>query len=224
MEYENRDEIEFEPINMENWERREHFIYYTDILKTSYHMNVDVEITAFYNWTRKHQYRFFPSFLYVVMTAVNRNKEFRMAYKDGVLGFYRECHPSYTIFHKDDCTFSDIWSEYDPDFEKFYSNCIQDMEKYKDVKGVKTKPGRPDNFCPVSCAPWVTFTGFGHDTSGPSKMYFPVINFGKFYEKDEKRYIPLSVYVNHAAADGYHTSKLILDIQSIVEEIGKKEN
>ena len=220
MERENRDAIGFKPIDMETWERREHFAYYTDILETSYHMNVDVEITSFYNWTRENKYRFFPSFLYVIMTAVNRNKEFRMAYRNGILGFYNQCHPSYTIFHKDDCTFSDIWSEYDPDFYKFYENCIQDMERYKDIKGVKTKPGRPDNFCPVSCAPWVTFTGFGHDTPGTSKMYFPVINFGKFYEKEGKRYIPLSVYVNHAAADGYHTSKLILDIQNIVDEMG----
>ena len=208
------------PIDMKRWERREHFAYYTDVLKTSYHMNVDVEITSFYKWVKKNEYRFFPSFLYVIMTAVNRNREFRMAYREGVLGFYKICHPSYTIFHKDDCTFSDIWSEYDEDFCRFYENCIDDMEKYKDVKGVKTKPGRPDNFCPVSCAPWVTFTGFGHDTAGASKMYFPVINFGKFYEKDEKRYVPLSVYVNHAAADGYHTSKLILDIQDIANKMG----
>ncbi|MDO5410463.1 MAG: CatA-like O-acetyltransferase [Lachnospiraceae bacterium] len=217
--------MEFEPIDMETWERREHFAYYTNTLRTSYHMNVDIEITDFYEWTRKNGYRFFPSFLYVIMTGVNQNKEFRMAYKDGVLGFYKICHPSYTIFHKDDCTFSDIWSEYDFNFERFYANCIRDMETYKDVKGVKTKPDLPPNFCPVSCAPWVTVTGFGHDTSGPSKMYFPVINFSRFYTKEEhgeeKLYLPLSIFINHAAADGYHTSKLILDIQKIAASMGK---
>ena len=50
---------DFEPSNMETWERREHFAYYTNILKTSYHMNVDIDITSFYNWTREKQYRFF---------------------------------------------------------------------------------------------------------------------------------------------------------------------
>lgn len=214
---------DFEPVDMEKWERREHFWYYTNTLRTSYQMNVDIDITVFYNWTREKRYRFFPSFLYVIMTAVNQNREFRMAYKDGVLGFYTQCHPSYTIFHKDDCTFSDIWSEYDSDFKTFYKNCTRDMEMYKDVKGVKTKPGRPDNFCPVSCAPWITLTGFGHDTSGPSQMYFPVINFSKFYEKEGRRYLPLSVFVNHAAADGYHTSKLILDIQRITDEMAESE-
>lgn len=222
MGYRERELDHFQPIDMEKWERKEHFVYYTETLKTSYHMNANIEITSFYKWTRINQYRFFPSFMYVIMTAVNRNKEFRMAYKDEVLGFYSRCHPSYTIFHKDDCTFSDIWSEYDEDFHKFYENCIYDMEKYKDVKGVKTKPGRPDNFCPISCAPWVTFTSLGHDTPCQSKMYFPVINFGKFYDKDGRYYIPVSVYVNHAAADGYHTSKLILDIERIVNEIGKQ--
>lgn len=213
--------MEFEPIDMATWERREHFEYYTHILKTNYHMNVNVEITSFYEWTKKEGYRFFPSFLYVVMRAVNQNREFRMAYKENVLGFYKVCHPSYTIFHPDDHTFSDIWSEYSPDFGRFYKNCVDDMEKYRDVKGIKAKPGRPDNFCPVSCAPWISFTGFGHDTTASSNMYFPVINFGKYFREGEKLCIPVSVHVNHAAADGYHTSMLLLDIQNIAENMEK---
>ncbi|MDY2629130.1 MAG: CatA-like O-acetyltransferase [Lachnospiraceae bacterium] len=43
---------DFEPVDMEKWERREHFWYYTNTLRTSYQMNVDIDITVFYNWTR----------------------------------------------------------------------------------------------------------------------------------------------------------------------------
>lgn len=222
----------FMPIDMERWERKEHFSYYSNILETSYHMTVEIDITDFYHWTKEKSYKFFPSFLYVIMRAVNHNKEFRMAYQGDVLGYYEVCHPSYTIFHKDDCTFSDIWTEYNDDFGVFYQSCLKDMETYKDVKGVKTKAGRPENFCPISCTPWVSFTGMGHDTKGPGKMYFPVINFGKYVKREElqagkikeKIYIPVAVHVNHAAADGYHTSKLFLDIQKIAEEITRESS
>ena len=62
-------------------------------------------------------------------------------------------HPNFTIFHKDDHTFSDIWSYYDDDFQTCYQNIINDMETYKDVKGPKGKEGQPPNFfCISSCA------------------------------------------------------------------------
>ena len=133
--------------------------------------------------------------------------------QDGALGYYDICHPSYTIFHEDDKTFSDIWTVYDEDFARFYASAAEDMEIYKDIKGVKTKDGKPDGFTPISCAPWIHYNSISHDTPGPNHVYFPIITFGKYEEKDGKLLLPFSIYVNHAIADGYHTSMLILDIQ-----------
>ena len=107
---------------------------------------------------KEKKLKFFPTMLYCIIKAVNQNKEFRMDYdKEGNLGYWDYVVPSYTIFHNDDKTFSDIWSEYDENFEKFYKNIVEDIEKYKDIKGVKTKLGRGDNFCPISCIP-VSYT------------------------------------------------------------------
>ena len=87
------------------------------------------------------------------------------------------------------------------------------MERYQDVKGVKAKPDRPDAFTCISCVPWITFRGLSHDTRG-KQMFFPIIDFGKYYKTETKsRILPLSIYVNHAVADGYHTAKLLNDIQ-----------
>ena len=112
-------------------------------------------------------------------------EEMRMAKDaDGNLGYWDICHPSYTIFHKDDCTFSDIWTEYSSDFKVFYANCVKDMEEWKDVKGVKTKPDKPINFTPISCLPWLSHAGMAYDTPITSPMYFPVVLFSKYFEQD----------------------------------------
>ena len=87
------------------------------------------------------------------------------------------------------------------------------MKQYKDSKGIKAKPDRPDAFTPVSCVPWVSFTSVGHDTPGPRQMYFPIIVFGRYHEVHDRWMLPFSIMVNHAVADGYHTSMLIHDIQ-----------
>ena len=139
----------FHLIDMEKWERREHYHYYRNFIKTRYNLNGDIDITELLSQTKEKRLRFYPVFIFIIMKAVNETKEFRMSLdKDGNLGYWDICHPSYTIFHKDDHTFSDIWTEYSNDFSLFYRNVIQDMENYKDVKGIKTKPHTPPNFCP----------------------------------------------------------------------------
>ena len=87
------------------------------------------------------------------------------------------------------------------------------MKQYEDIKGIKAKPDRPDAFTPVSCVPWVSFTAVGHDTPGPRQMYFPIIVYGRYHKVHDRWMLPFSIMVNHAAADGYHTSMLIHDIQ-----------
>ena len=210
----------FHKIDFEAWERKEHFKYYINLIKTNYNLTAELNISQLMEKVKEKKLKFFPTMLYCIIKAVNQNKEFRMDYdKEGNLGYWDYVVPSYTIFHDDDKTFSDIWSEYDENFEKFYTNVVEDIEKYKDIKGVKTKLGRGDNFCPISCIPWLSFTGCANDTYSEAKMLFPVIAFGKYFKHDEMTMIPISVFVNHAVADGYHTCKLINDIQSIINDI-----
>lgn len=210
----------FHKIDFETWERKEHFKYYINLIKTNYNLTAELNISQLMEKVKEKKLKFFPTMLYCIIKAVNQNKEFRMDYdKEGNLGYWDYVVPSYTIFHNDDKTFSDIWSEYDENFEKFYKNIVEDIEKYKDIKGVKTKLGRGDNFCPISCIPWLSFTGCANDTYSEAKMLFPVIAFGKYFKRDEMTMIPISVFVNHAVADGYHTCKLINDIQSIINDI-----
>ena len=205
----------FHKIDMDNWERREHYYYYRDFIKTRYNLCGEIDITGLLSQIREKRLHFYLVFLYVVIHTVNEIKELRMRLdEDGALGYWDVCHPSYTIFHKDDLTFSDIWTEYSPDFQTFYERASQDMETFQDVKGIKAKPDTPPNFCPISCIPWISFTGFGSDTYAESNMLYPVILFGKYHENEKGQILlPLSIAVNHMVADGYHTCLFFQKIQ-----------
>ena len=210
----------FKPIDIETWIRQPYFNYYKNTIKCKYTLNANIDITELRRITIQRNIKFFPTFLYVIARAVNQNEEFRMSYNEkGQLGVWNFVVPSYTIFHDDDKTFSDIWSEYDVDFSVFYKTVLDDMQKYKDVKGIKAKNNCPPNFCPISSLPWLSFTGFAQDTYEPSDFLFPLIRFGKYTENGDRILIPIAVFVNHAVADGYHTSKLINDIQELVSNI-----
>ncbi len=209
----------FTLIDMEKWPRADHYRYYTEKIRTSYQTTVQLDVTKLWKWTKTQKIRFYPAMLYAIMHAVNRHPEFRMALdQEGRPGYYDVCHPSYTIFHKDDETFSDIWTAWNDDFKAFYQAVCDDMEKFADVKGVKAKPDRPDAFVPVSCIPWLSFTDFSHDTPGPRPMYFPVIVFGKITFSENRFKLPFSLMINHAAADGFHTARLINEIQAMCDQ------
>lgn len=208
----------FIPIDMEKWERKEHYQYYMNIVKAKYTMTVEIDITTLLENIKQKELRFYAVFLYVIMSCINKNKAFRMGCNEqGQLGYWDICHPSYTIFHEDDKTFSDIWTEYHTSFSLFYKNVLEDMKTYKDIKGVKTKPRTAQNFCPISCVPWLHFKNISYDTFTENKMLLPIIVFGKHHTHHGKTTLPFSIFVNHAAADGYHTCQLIEQIQHMCQ-------
>ena len=107
----------------------------------------------------------------------------------------------------------------DRDFSTFYDTVLRDMETYGGITGViKARPGQPRNFCPVSCLPWLSYTAFAQDTYVENSLLFPLIKFGKYFERDGRLLLPFSVSVHHAVADGYHTCKLINDVQEMVAD------
>ncbi|WP_437360842.1 CatA-like O-acetyltransferase [Olivibacter jilunii] len=210
----------FLPIDLNTWPRKPYFDYFYYQLKTKYNVNHHLEITALLNSIKKRQLKFYPTFLYLITKTVNQNEAFRMAFdENGILGLWNFLVPSYTIFHKDDKTFSDLWSPYYTGFNDFYTTILHDMEQYRDIKGIRVKAGRPANFCPISALPWLSFTSISQDTYSDSDLLAPIIRFGKYYQNMEKTLLPFSIYVHHAVADGYHTSKFINELQDLCREI-----
>lgn len=214
--------VEFIPLNPETWERKEYFDYFYYQIKCKYTLNANIDISGLLENTRKLKLKFFPTFLYAIMRIINQNKEFRMSFdKEGNLGYWNYVVPSYTIFHEDTKTFSDIWSDYTEDYSSFYYGVLHDMETYKNVKAIKGRPDQPVNFCSISSLPWLSFTNYSQDTYTESPFLFPLIRFGKYFTEGEKILIPFAIFVNHAVADGYHTAKLINDLQSFVTKSGE---
>lgn len=205
----------FHFIDWETWPRSGHFNYYYNQIKCRYTLTAHIDIAPLRVFQKERKLKFFPLMLYAIMRAVNENQEFRMSFDaEGRLGYWDEVVPCYTLFHEQDKTFSDIWSPYDPCARAFYDGIVGDMETYKDVGGfVKAKATQPPNFCPVSSVPWLHFTSFSQDTYAENSLLFPLIRFGKFQTAGDTVLLPLAVSVHHAVADGYHTCKLIHDIE-----------
>lgn len=210
----------FQLINQEEWSRKDHFQYYINSLKCGYTVTVRMDVTNLYRQVKQQHLKFYPAFIYCAAKVVNEKPEFRMGLDDqGNLGYWDIIHPNFTIFHKDDHTFSDIWSYYDPDFAKCYENIVGDMEKYKDQKGPKAKDCQPPNFFCISCVPWMDFTGYSTWVPEGQPNLFPIITFGKYVEENQRMKLSAALTISHAAADGYHTSMFFQRLQEVLDTI-----
>ena len=69
----------FHPLDCKTWPRAEHFRYYTDVVRTRYNLNYEIDITALHQHVKQKKLRFYPVALWMVMRVVNDTMELRMA-------------------------------------------------------------------------------------------------------------------------------------------------
>lgn len=210
----------FKRIDLENWARKEHYLYYTEELKVEFSLTAPVDVTKLLDFCHGHGYKFYPTIIYLVTKVLNRIENFRM-FRDecGELCVWDQVVPNYTIFHEDDKTFSDCWTDFSEDFDIFYRDITEDMETFKDKKGIKVKDAQPSNFYCISCIPWVSFTGCNSRVANREPAFFPVIAVGK-YEKDGARItLPVNISIAHAVCDGYHAGLFFEYLQDEINKI-----
>lgn len=205
--------MEFIPVDLDTWARKEHFEHYFHQVPCTYSMTTKLDITPLI----EAKERLYPAMLYRIAKAVNQYQEFRMDLgPDGTLGFYTEMHPCYTIFHRDSETFSNLWTEYTDDYEAFCRAYQQDLEQFGNCKDMMAKPDVPVNTFPVSMVPWESFEGFNLNLQNGYRYLPPIFTMGK-YQRDERGvWLPLSIQVNHAVCDGFHVCRFIAALREMI--------
>lgn len=211
----------FTPIDLETWPRREHFDYYRSLLPVGYSVTVRIDVTRFRAMLKARDLQFYPSFIWCVSHTILAHPAFRMAVdEEGRPGYHDVLHPVYTVFHKDDRTFSDLWTEHDENFAVFYRNFLSDTAVYGPNHGIKAKPGQPGTFYCISAVPWLDFSGYSASVAGAGKpALFPVITYGKVTEENGRETLPFALNIAHAACDGWDTAMFFRDLQDLLDAV-----
>lgn len=209
----------FTLLEIEKWKRREIFYYFSHIAPTTYSVTSNLDITRMMKVLRDHDLKFFPSFLWLSTTIINRHQEFRVAIKDGKVGYYDTLTPFYPTFHDDDKTISMLWTEYSPSLLEFHESYLKNKKLYGENKGFLGLRGAtpPENAYTISVSPWLSFSSFSLTSSSPSPYFFPSIEGGKFIREDDKIIFPLSITSHHATTDGYHVAELYREFQEMAD-------
>lgn len=202
----------FHLIDMQTWPRAQTYHYFAECVKpTSYTVNVTLDITTLRKILKRKAVKFFPACLYLVSKAIEKQPDLCLALQDNMLGYWDFLNPQYPVFHEDDKTITFLWTEYNRDFKYFYGMYLENITRYgKDHAIISSKGKPPKNSYIIACVPWFTFNSFSMHLQDIDKYYAPMFEIGRFSESNGIITMPLSITINHAAADGYHI-KLFLD-------------
>lgn len=208
--------MKFTTIDMNNYPRREHYLHYRRTPCT-YSLTAQLNVTALLQTVKIGKFKLNPTLIYLITRAVNQIRELKMGLNEnGELGFYDQISASYLIFHNDDKTFSEAYTQFNDNFVTFYNAIIDDTEKFADVKGY-TAIEAPMNSFPISTVPWVAQTGVNLNLSESSDYFAPIITCGKYESYNGELKLPISLQVNHAVCDGYHASLFFKQLQEVID-------
>jgi len=209
--------MKFNIIDIQTWSRKESYSHYFNAVPCTYSMTVNLDITKFIKEIKENRLKFFPTILHSISYIVNEHKEFRMDIDEQKnVGYYSFSNPCYSIFHDETETITNVWTEYNADFDLFMQNYKDDMLKYQnDFK--KSKPLNSKNYFNVSCIPWTNFTGFNLNLQQGYDYLLPIFTIGKYFSDDSKILLPVAIQVHHAVCDGFHLSRFVNDLQDLVD-------
>ena len=215
----------FTPIDLQRWPGGQVFWYFAKMAPTGYSLTVELDVTEVLRRTKERGLKFFPVYLWLVTKHLNNQVEFKIAEKDGQVGYFDTLTPLYASFHQDDKTFSLMWTEYDDDFDVFYQRYVENQKRFGENHGVLCQPQTPppENAYTVSCVPWISFKHFAVHSYENKPYYFPSVESGRFYEDEAGRMrMPLSITCHHAATDGYNVDRFLRELQEGMDRFEEK--
>lgn len=206
----------FTYVDLHQWKRRTLFEFFKSYDNPTWDLMSDVRITRFYERVKAGGHSFFLSFLFAGTKAGNSIPELRCRIDtDGRVREYHEVHPGSTILY-DDGTYGFGYFDFLTDYLQFLTEGQSVFERQKESKGVDPKE---DDLARIyfSPIPWVSFTGFRHPFRRGHISSVPMIVFGKHYEKEGERYMPVGLTLHHGLADGYHAGQFFAALQVLMD-------
>ncbi len=199
-------------LNIENWNRKEHFHFFKQFEDPYFAVTIDVDVTTTYEYAQKQEISFFALYLYACMKAVNNVENFKYRIQEDKVVIHDIIHASPTIAREDN-TFGCSFIYYDENFDTFYTNFLKEKERVLNTTNLFPPEEGTDACIYCSTMPWFNFSGHKEPVYGVKKESVPKLAFGKYVEKNNKLMMPVAIAVNHALVDGYHVGLFVDSFQ-----------
>jgi chloramphenicol O-acetyltransferase type A len=198
-------------IDILNWNRKEHFEFFSNFEEPFFGITTPIDCTIAYEKAKEMNIPFFIYYLHKTIAAVNlvENFKYRIEGKNVVL--YDVIDASATIMRADK-TFGFSFMKFHESLQEFNLIAQAEIERIQNTAGLFTTEF-PENLIHFSAIPWINFTGLTHSRSYTFPDSCPKISFGKLMSANGKKTMSLAVMAHHGLVDGYHMGLFVDALQ-----------
>lgn len=201
-------------IDINNWNRKEHFLFFSKFDEPFFGVTVKVDCTTAYKKAKEKGISFFLYYLYRALKGANEVENFRYRIIENQAYSFATVNASPTI-NRPDGTFGFAYLEYFEDEKLFYEKALQEIENVKSTKSLLPAVSG-ENVIHFSAIPWLDFTSISHARSFSYPDSCPKISFGKMTENNGVKEMPVSIHGHHALMDGYHVGMFVEKFQNLL--------
>jgi len=203
-------------LDLNGWSRINHFNFFKEFEEPFFGVSCHVDVTKAYKKCKRENTSFFIYYLHCALKTANSIEAFKYRIKDNDVLVYDVINASSTI-NRPDGSFGFSYIDYDADFTIFKKKAEKIIANVKSETTLVTS-AEANNTIHFSALPWIKFTSVSHARSFKFKESIPKISFGKIFQENETRLMPISIHVHHALMDGYHVGVFVEEFQNILNE------
>ncbi len=196
-------------IEEKTWERAMHCAVFRNSIEPQFCVTFEADITNFKEKVKQQGLSFTMAMVYAVCKCANEIEEFRYRFLDGKIVLYDRIDTAFTYLNKSTNLFKVVNVPFVDDINAY---CKLAYTAANEQKEYFTGPLGNDVF-QCSPMPWVTFTHISHTNSGKRDNATPLFDWGKYYEKNGRIMMPISVQAHHSFVDGIHIGQFVNRLQ-----------
>ena len=191
-----------------------HCLVFRNSVEPEFCVTFEADITNFKRMVKGQGLSFTLAMVYAVCKCANKIEAFRYRFVDRQVALYDKIATAFSYLKKETDLFKVVNVPMIDDLKEY---CVLASKTADEQKEYFTVPLGNDVF-QCSPMPWVTYTHISHTNSGKKDNATPLFDWGKYYEKDGKVMIPISVQAHHSFVDGLHIGQFVEQLQKLLNE------
>ncbi len=195
-------------LDINNWNRKEHFHFFKIFEEPFFGVTVDVDCTNLYLKSKETNTSFFLRYLHASLVSANSIEAFKYRIENIEKVAVHDVIDASATISRADNTFGFSYIHFNSDFIIFAQNAQKEIDRIQSSNSL-LPPINQQNCIYFSSLPWLKFTSLSHARNFSIGDSVPKISFGKLTDVNKKKSLPVSIHVHHALCDGYDVGRFV---------------
>ncbi len=204
----------YQIIDEKTWKRAMHCMVFRNSIEPAFCVTFELDITNFLKKTKEQGYSFTIAMVYAVCKCANEIEEFRYRFLDDKVVLFDTIETAFTYLNPKTELFKVVQVPMTDTIQEYIELATKVA---KEQTQYFTGPLGNDVF-QCSPMPWVTYTHISHTNSGKKGNATPLFDWGKYFEREGRVMMPVSVQAHHSFVDGLHIGRFTEKLQIFMNE------